>query len=132
MNKIDGGCRPDAIVEVFTPPLQTVAPKRRPRQSSTGSYRDCVLYIASLRCWCATQPELCTPCVARATVARVTQTPDPGAVKRCSRCQQFKHADGFFPDKRYVTGLSSECRSCSAEYHRQARQIRAMRKAGAL
>lgn len=88
---------------------------KRPPPAVTRSYREAVFYIASVKCWCDSQPEICTPCVARATIARVSGQPDAGVVKQCSCCKAFKRGDEFNPDPRYTTGLASECKECMAK-----------------
>lgn len=113
--KTSGGSRPAQIVEPSAQDLQDVSGQRhrRPAPAVTRSYRAAVMYIASLKCWCDGQPELCTPCVARMTVSRVTGTPDPSIVKCCGRCKTFKRGDQFYPDARYADGLASWCSSCT-------------------
>lgn len=112
-DKIDGGCRPAQILKNEPGDLQPVAAKRQLAPGVTRSYRAAVMYIASQRCWCATQPELCTPCVARMTVSRVTHSPDPAIVKCCGRCKAFKRGDQFYADDRYADGLATMCCSCT-------------------
>lgn len=120
MSKIDGGCRPTAIVGENSAEAQPVvsrrlvqAGKKQPPNYATKSYRGTVLYIASLKCWCDSQPELCTPCVARQTLARVTGKDVAGIVKWCPSCRTLKPGTAFSANAQRVSGLDDTCKVCA-------------------